>query len=73
MEAYANNRGNSPITHYEIDNESIRVWFKGGKLYSYSYSGGAGEYHVEAMKELAMSGTGLSAYITQNVRFDYDK
>ncbi|NND23546.1 MAG: hypothetical protein HKN86_02530 [Acidimicrobiia bacterium] len=73
MEMYANNRGNSPITHYELNSESITVWFKGGKSYSYSYSGDAGEYHVEAMKELALSGTGLSAYITQNVRFDYDK
>jgi hypothetical protein len=73
MKSYANNRGNSPITHYEINSQSITVWFKGGNPYNYSYNGKAGKYHVDTMKKLAFSGTGLSAYITQNVRFDYDK
>lgn len=73
MDEYLNNRGNSTITHYEINAQVITVWFKGGKSYSYSYNGGAGEQNVEEMKELAISGTGLSAYITQNVRFNYDK
>jgi len=73
MEEYLNNSGNSPITHYQIEKLSIIVWFKGGKSYSYSCNGEAGEYNVEKMKELAISGTGLSAYITHNVRFDYDK
>ena len=73
MKEYINNRGNSPIEYYEIKTQSIIIWFKGGKSYSYSYVGGAGEHNVETIKELAISGTGLSAYITQNVRFDYDK
>lgn len=71
MERYSNRRGNSQITHYQIENESIIIWFKGGKSYSYSYRK-AGRYHVEQMKILARNGSGLSAYITQNVRFDYD-
>jgi len=71
MERYLNRRGNSPITHYQIEDERIIVWFKGGKSYSYSYSK-AGRNHVEKMKILARNGSGLSAYITQNVRFDYD-
>ncbi len=71
MERYANQRGNSPITHYQIENERIIVWFKGGKSYSYSYQK-AGRIHVEMMKSLARRGSGLSAYITRNVRFEYD-
>ncbi|HUW07524.1 MAG TPA: hypothetical protein VMW01_14850 [Williamwhitmania sp.] len=71
MEKYLNRRGNSQVTHFQIEDERIIVWFKGGKLYSYSYSK-AGKHHVEQMKLLAKSGNSLSAYITQNVRFDYD-
>jgi hypothetical protein len=47
------------------------MWFKGGKSYTYSYRG-AGTSNVETMKRLARSGSGLSAYITRNVRNDYD-
>lgn len=71
MERYANRSGNSPITYYQIDEDNITVWFKGGKSYTYSHRK-AGRGHVEAMKSLARSGSGLSAYITRNVRFDYD-
>lgn len=70
MERYLNRRENSPITHFQIEDERIIVWFKRGKSYSYSY-GKAGKSHVEQMKILARSGSGLSAYITQNVRFQY--
>lgn len=71
MERYSNRRGNSPITHFQIEDERIDVWFQGGKSNSDSYRK-AGRSHVEQMKVLATSGSGLSAYITQNVRFDYD-
>lgn len=71
MERYKNISGNSPITHYKIEDDRIIVWFKGGKFYSYSYRK-AGRLHVETMKSLAYKGAGLSAYITRNVKFDYD-
>jgi hypothetical protein len=71
MERYLNQSGNSPIIGYQIENERIIIWFKGGKSYSYSYRK-AGRNHVETMKYLARNGSGLSAYITRNVRFDYD-
>ena len=71
MERYTNRSGNSPITYYQIEDDRITVWFKGGKSYSYSYRK-AGRSHVEVMKSLARSGSGLSAYITRNVRNDYD-
>jgi len=71
MEIYANLRGNSQITNYQINKDSITIWFKGGKNYTYSYQK-AGMINVENMKKLARNGFGLSAYITKNVRKDYD-
>lgn len=71
MERYANRSGSSPITSFQIQDESITVWF-GRKQYTYSYSGRAGRLHVEAMKRHAKSGSGLSAYITKNVKYLYD-
>lgn len=71
MESYLNQSGNSPIIGYKIENDRIVIWFIGGKSYSYSYRK-AGRNHVETMKSLARNGSGLSAYITRNVRFDYD-
>lgn len=71
IERYSNLRGNSPILSYEIESTRITVWFKGSKPYSYSYSS-AGANNVETMKQLARKGAGLSAFITKNVRFDYE-
>lgn len=71
MSPYANLRGNSPVIGYEIKPTRIIVWFKGYKSYSYSYNK-AGKANVEKMKQLAQNGEGLSAFITQNVRFLYD-
>lgn len=72
MERYLNRSGNSPVTYYQINDLSITVWFKGASsTYTYSYSK-AGSMHVENMKKHAISGSGLSAYITQNVKFSYD-
>jgi hypothetical protein len=72
MERYLNRSGNSPVSYYQIADSSITVWFKGSSR-SYTYSNRkAGPYHVENMKRLAVSGSGLSAYITKNVRYNYD-
>lgn len=72
MIPYANLRGNSPVIGYEIEPTRIHVMFKSGKTYSYSYVS-AGSDNVEQMKRLAINGAGLSAYITRNARFDYEK
>lgn len=72
MENYLNKSGNSPITHYEIGSDYIIVRFKGGKDYTYSYTGKAGKASVDLMKTLALKGSGLSAFITKNVKFLYD-
>ncbi len=72
MTPYANLRGNSPVIGYKIEPTRIYVMFKGGKTYSYSYAS-AGTYHVERMKDLALKGARLSAYITRNARYNYER
>jgi len=72
MQPYANLSGNSPIVGYEIELTRIRVMFKGGRVYSYSY-GSAGASNIEQMKHLARAGAGLSAFITRNVRYAYER
>lgn len=69
---YKKLRGNSPVIGYEIEPTRINVMFKSGRIYSYSYES-AGSYNVEQMKVLAREGAGLSAYITRNARFNYEK
>lgn len=69
---YLNKRGSSNVIAYEILPTAIRVQFKGGKWYSYSYSS-AGMAHVEQMKVFAKSGLGLNSYIQRRVRTMYDK
>ena len=71
MTRYANLRGNSPVLAYEIQPTKIIVQFKTGRPYSYSYNS-AGRYNVEMMKQLAIQGSGLSAFITRNARYNYE-
>ncbi|GEC78155.1 hypothetical protein [Flavobacterium aquatile] len=72
MERYRNSSGNSGVYGYEIGNDYIRVKFSGtSKIYSYSYRK-AGSHHVEKMKSLARSGSGLNSYINSYVKFKYD-
>ena len=74
MERYANRRGDSGVSAYEIGLEYIRVKFKGTlKIYQYSYSGKAGQRHVDNMKSLAIKGSGLNSYINLHVKFKYDR
>lgn len=73
MERYANRNGNSGVSGFEIGSSYIRVQFKGNaKIYTYSYAGKAGKRHVDNMKSLAVSGSGLGGYINSNVKFLYD-
>lgn len=71
MKRYANLRGNSSVVAYEIQPTRIIVQFKTGRSYSYSYMS-AGRDNVEMMKQLAMCGAGLSAFITRNARYNYE-
>jgi hypothetical protein len=72
MERYKNSRGDSGVYSYEIGNDYIRVKFSGtSKIYTYSHRK-AGSNHVENMKSLARSGSGLNSYINSYVKFKYD-
>ena len=72
MQRYADTDRDSGVSHYEIEETSITVWFKGGaQPYRYSY-GRAGMQHVEQMKRLARAGDGLNEYINDHVKKRYD-
>ena len=72
MEKYRNSNGNSGVSAFEIGDDYIVVKFKATiKPYKYSYKK-AGKHHVEKMKLLAKSGSGLNSYINSYVKFKYD-
>jgi len=65
MEKYINETGESTITHYEIGDDFIRVQYK-NDLIEYNTSLYALQ-HIDKMKSLALSGKGLSRYISRNL------
>jgi hypothetical protein len=72
MERYRNSGGDSGVSAYEIGSDYIIVKFSGtAKTYRYSYRK-AGQNHVENLKRLAQSGSGLNSYINNFVKFKYD-
>lgn len=72
MERYRNTGGDSGVVAYEIGPDHIIVMFSGtSRSYTYSY-GKAGSSHVEQMKTLALSGSGLNSYINKYVKHLYD-
>lgn len=72
METYGNVGGDSGISAYEVGTDYVSVQFTNtGKVYTYSY-GRAGKSHVDQMKILARSGSGLNSYIMRNVKSLYD-
>jgi len=70
MERYKNLGGDSGVATYEIGNDFIKVQFKTGSIYLYTY-GSAGSSNIETMKELAMSGEGLNSFISRTVKNKY--
>lgn len=73
MERYRNSGGDSGVSAYEIGSDYIIVKFSGtAKTYRYSYRK-AGQNHVENLKRLAKSGSGLNSYINIHVKNLYDK
>ena len=72
MERYRDVSGDSGVSAYEIGTDYIRVQFSGiSRTYIYSYRK-AGGSHVENMKQLARSGSGLNAYINRHTKHLYD-
>lgn len=72
MEQYKkNNSGTSGVEFYEIENEDIVVQYVDGRIYRYTYAS-AGKENIEKMKQLAIAGVGLTTYINQYVKNNYE-
>jgi hypothetical protein len=67
MPVYKNISGDSGIRSYGIGADFIKVVFKDGGAYTYSFKS-AGVKHVSNMINLAVSGKGLTSYINQHVK-----
>ena len=72
MQRYADIDRDSGVMGFDINDTSIKVYFKGTtRPYIYSYRK-AGIHHVEKMKRLALAGDGLNEYINNHVRKLFD-
>lgn len=72
MEKYKNLSGESNITSYLIDENSITILFNDGGFYLYSTMK-VGLANMNQMKKLALQGHGLNGFINKNVRKLFDK
>ncbi len=72
MEIYKDIDGDSGVRSYEYGTDYIRVQFKTGAQYLYTYKS-TGRENVEHMKRLAKEGDGLNAFINTTVRKNYDQ
>jgi hypothetical protein len=72
MIKYLNRSGNSGVDSYEIVPEGIIVKFSNGTKYLYSFIK-PGKREVEKLKTLAISGKGLSSYISSHIKNNYEK
>ncbi|MBE0583888.1 MAG: hypothetical protein IH612_08985 [Desulfofustis sp.] len=71
MQNYRDIDGDSGVRGFRVDPDAITVWFHGTtRFYTYSYAS-AGSHHVEQMKQRALAGDGLNAYINNHVKFKY--
>lgn len=70
MKRYRNLSGNSGVAAFEIGDDSIVVQFADGGAYLYNYAS-TGRDNIEKMKTLAMSGKGLSTFISRFIRGGY--
>ena len=69
---YANLSGNSNVSAFEIGTDYISVIFNNTqKPYVYSYRS-AGQFNVEHMKKLALSGCGLNSFILRYCKYSYE-
>lgn len=55
-------RSGGGVTHFFHTPDSIKVWFQNGSAYTYTHES-AGVAAVQRMKELSVSGKGLTSFI----------
>ena len=64
---YRNLSGHSGVVAYSIQSDAIALEFVDGSIYLYSHDC-PGRRHVARMKVLAREGSGLSSYISRQIR-----
>ena len=67
MHPYGDHTRQHGAIAYEIGPESIEVEFTSGWIYRFSYEN-PGALRVDRMKELAVSGRGLSTFISKHLK-----
>ena len=72
MTPYKNLEGHSGVSAYELGTDSITIEFNHDAIYLYTYSS-TGKRAVEKMKKHAQLGKGLSTYISQSVRENFER
>jgi len=72
MPRYRNLDGDSGVLRYETTPDSITLTFANGKRYLYS-AARPGRPAVARMKALAQAGRGLSTFVSQHVRDNYER
>ena len=70
MEPYRNVAGGSAVVAYEIGDDSIKVQFGDGWIYTYNNES-TGHSNIEHMKTLASAGSGLNSFISRVVKGQY--
>lgn len=69
---YANLTGRSGVAKYSLGPDFIKVKFKDGSRYTYTYDS-AGPAKIEQMKILAKNGYGLNGFINREVYSNYSR
>lgn len=70
MEKYRNLGGDSNVVEYEVGDDYIRIRFRGGATYLYTYES-AGRDRIEKAKRLALAGRGLNAFVNLRMKHAY--
>lgn len=70
MISYKNLGGDSNVSAYESGADFIKVQFKDGSIYLYTYASAGGQ-NIEEMKRLANAGQGLNSFINTQVKHAY--
>ncbi len=72
MNNYRHNTPDTGITAYEAGDDSIIIRFNDGATYLYTAES-TGAQAIQQMKMLAKKGIGLTTYINQYVRNNYER
>lgn len=71
VQPYKSNNRNTGVIAYEIADNSISLRFRDGSIYLYTVKS-TGKKHISQMKALAKEGAGLTTYVNQHVRDEYE-